>query len=183
MRLWLSRPTGFGNTAVVVMSSAYGDGMPVRYQIRPLGDLPWPHGLGKAEYPELEWRMKRHLGNGYGSRAVHERALHCDPLYRMIAQDELSKLSWAADLLSAVDDVIAIASGSPLRGRTLEDVDDWRSWCWPVQESLSFSVYSWLSAPPRILPSKYEIGDGRHRLTYLRLHRGADHPVLVQEVY
>lgn len=93
------------------MSSAYGDGMPVRYQIRPLGDLPWPHGLGKSEYPELEWRLKRHLGSGYGSRAVHEHALHCDPLYRMIAQDELSKLSWATDLLGAVDDVTVIASG------------------------------------------------------------------------
>lgn len=156
--------------------------MSVRYEIRPLGSLPWPHGLGKSEYPELEWRMKRHMGSGYADRAAHEHAYHCDPIYRMIVQDELGKLSWAADLLEAVDIATAIAEHSPLRGRTLDDVDEWQTWAWPQRETLSFSIYSWLSSPPRTLPLRREIGDGRHRLTYLRLHRGSDHPVLVREV-
>ncbi len=157
--------------------------MPIRYQIRPLRALPWPHGLGKSEYPELEWRMKRHLGAGHADRRVHEHALSGDPLYRMIAHEELGKLSWAGDLLEAVEEATRIASSSPLLGRALADVDGWRSWAWTFRDAVSFPVYSWLSAPPRIISGTCEIGDGRHRLTYLRLHRDPDHPVLVQNVY
>lgn len=91
-------------------------GMPVRFEIRPLAALPWPHGLGKSEYPDLEWRMKRHLGAGYADREVHERALLRDPLYRMIAEEELGKLSWAADLLAAGVSPVWM-SGSPGPGR------------------------------------------------------------------
>ncbi len=156
--------------------------MPVRFEIRPLGALPWPHGLGKSEYPDLERRMKRHLGAGYADRGVHERALLCDPLYRVIAEEELGKLSWAADLLAAADAATEIASCSTLVGRSLTGVDVWQSWTWPLRERLGFPVYSWLSSPPRILPLQREIGDGRHRLTYLRLHRGPQHRVLVQTV-
>lgn len=157
-------------------------GMPVRFEIRPLAALLWPHGLGKSEYPDLEWRMKRHLGAGYADREVHERALLRDPLYRMIAEEELGKLSWAADLLAAADAATEIASCSTLLGRSLTGVDEWQSWTWPLRERLGFPVYSWLSSPPRILPRQREIGDGRHRLTFLRLHRGPQHRVLVQTV-
>ena len=156
--------------------------MPVRFEIRPLAALPWPHGLGKAEYPDLEWRMKRHLGARYADRGVHERALVCDPLYRMIAEEELGKLSWAADVLTAADAATEIALSSTLLGRSLTGVDEWQSWTWPLRERLGFPVYSWLSSPPRILPLQQEIGDGRHRLTFLRLHRGPQHRVLVQTV-
>ncbi len=70
-----------------------------RYELRTLNSLPWPHGLGKAEYRRLERRLIGLLGTGYLKPAVHQRAFETNSEYRTVVLEELGARGWSHDVV------------------------------------------------------------------------------------
>ncbi len=60
----------------------------ITHEIRTLGSLPWPNRLGKqCEYPGLEHRLNRLLGDQWCTVEAHRHALEDNPQYRTILDD------------------------------------------------------------------------------------------------
>jgi len=150
-----------------------------RYELRPLGELPWPHGLGKRDsYPLLERRMQQLLGDEYRDTDANRRWFESSADYREIAESELSNAAWSTDLLASVDAAGVLAQTCPVFGRTLPHSGAWDDWVRPLHTSLGRGVREWLGDPASVTATG--IGNGRHRLTFLRLHHPPEHLVLVR---
>lgn len=155
-----------------------------RFVIRRLGSLPWPAGLGKNvgpshPYNRLEAELRDYLGDDrlFSARA-HKRAyLSGDPEYRRIVLLALSQMPWSAGLLDDVEAATALSRSAPLLDQPLSVDAQWDEWARPHCLSVGLSR-AWLASPLRICNQK--IGDGRHRLTYLRFHRPPEHEILVR---
>jgi len=151
------------------------------FQIRTLGSLPWPHGLGKAEYKTLEHRMQRHMGmDTYYSRDAHRVSFDTDPIYRGIALDELCQTHWAQGLVELSARVVTAARTAPLLDKPLTDSEPWCEWARNYDTREAY-LRSWLINPIRV--DANEIGDGRHRLTYLRLVTDPSFEILVEHIH
>jgi hypothetical protein len=150
--------------------------MTITYEIRRLGTLPWPDCLGKSEYPKLELELKELLGEDYWDRGANKRALRTNPRYRAIILANLGK-RWA-DLPESVHRATDLARKAPLLGRPLLDESPWLQWARQQHDTEGLFVLDWLSYPAFICED--EIGDGRHRLTYLRFHHGPEYELLVR---
>lgn len=154
--------------------------MPMTYQIRPLGSLPWPSGLGKhgSRYGNLEHELRALLGDDdFWDTEAHRRAfVSGDPDYRRIVLKELGQLPWSADVVDGVDAATALARSSPLLNQPLDSEAPWLNWAAPHRDN--YPVWAWLTNG--LNASDTVIGDGRHRLTYLRYHRPPEHEVLVR---
>jgi hypothetical protein len=151
----------------------------ITFEIRALGSLPWPNGLGKHEYPVLEHAMKRLLANEYADPAAHEEAFHTNPAYREIAMAELTKASWSSEVIGGALRATELARHSPLLRQPLQYEDPWLAWA-RAHHSAGYPTYTWLAHPPTVYPIYRRLGGGRHRLTYLRLHLPSEHPILVK---
>ena len=118
------------------------------------------------------------LGDSYTDPAAHRDALHNNADYRAVVDIALESAYWAADLVDGVDRATELARDAPLLGQVLDDVTPWRQWVAPYRELYGRSVWEWLYWPVKVFWNG--IGDGRHRLTFLRLHRHPEHEVLVR---
>jgi hypothetical protein len=156
------------------------------FVIRPLGSLPWPHGLGKCAgqghpYKHLGRQLRAYLGNDLSyaaSAATHEQAyLTRDPEYRRIVLHALNQMPWSADLLDDVEEATALSRTAPLLNRPLKKDDEWIDWARPHCGTVNLS-HAWLINP--VCVDDQWITDGRHRLTYLRFHRPPEHQILVR---
>lgn len=151
--------------------------MTFTYKIRRLGTLPWPRCLGKSEYHKLELALRALLGEDYDDPVANMRALHTNPDYRAIVVRELAK-AWSGDLLESVHRATELAREAPLLGRPLPDEGPWIDWARQYEDTEGFFVMKWLYFPARMEGD--EISDGRHRLTWLRLHRDPGYELLVR---
>ena len=61
----------------------------IRYELRTLDSLPWPHGLGKYEYRRLERRLVALLGTRHREPAVHKRAFETNSDYKKVSRRPL----------------------------------------------------------------------------------------------
>jgi hypothetical protein len=154
--------------------------MPLTFQIRPLGSLPWPSGLGKfgGSYRDLERAMRAHLGDDdFWNPVAHRGAfISGDPVYREIVLTELGRRAWSADLAESVDTATALARLAPLLSQPLTTESPWLDWAAPHRSD--YPVWSWLANGLNVGESV--IADGSHRLTFLRYHRPPEHEVLVR---
>ena len=155
-----------------------------RYRLQQLGALPWPHGLGKNArhghpYRKLETELRDYLGDRWADQAAHQRAYETgDPEYRRIVLDALTQMPWSTDLLEDVEAATVLARSAPLLNQPLpDDQSRWEDWARPRCGEKGFTR-SWLGCPADIGP--LHIGDGRHRITFLRFHRSPDYEVLVR---
>lgn len=154
--------------------------MPLTFQIRPLGTLPWPSGLGKygGSYRPLERAMRALLGDDdFWNPEAHRRAfVGGDPDYRRIVLTELGQRAWSADVVDGVDAATALARSAPLLNQSLASMSPWLDWAAPYRSN--YPVWAWLTNGLNV--GRSSIADGRHRLTYLRYHRPPEHEVLVR---
>ena len=147
-----------------------------RYEIRTLDSLPWPHGLGKAEYPCLERRLMALLGTGYLKPAVHQRAFATNSDYRTVILEELGVRAWSHDVIDVAAAANALAGVAPLLGVNVTNDEHWWTWA-RNQPTTNPFVRSWLISPPDITGGYL---DARHRITYLRFTCAPSFPVLVR---
>lgn len=150
----------------------------VSFEIRRLGDLPWPHGLGKLEYKRLERRMKQLMGDSYGDTDANWRAFVSNPEYRKAVEEELATERWADGLVEDITRSTELVRTAPLFGHRLSDTTDWFDWVRRVSPPHSSDRLWWLWSPAKI--GNGGISDGRHRLTFLRLHQPPDYQLLVE---
>ncbi|VBA31942.1 hypothetical protein LAUMK4_05627 [Mycobacterium persicum] len=80
--------------------------------------------------------------------------------------------------LAEVDHAYALAEQSPILGQRLLDPFAWRQWAGSLSDQYGNGVRLWLYHP--ITLTANGISDGRHRLTYLRLHRDSSYRALVR---
>jgi hypothetical protein len=149
--------------------------MIIRYEIRTLESLPWPHGLGKFEYRRLERRMEALLGVGYLKPAAHQRAFETNAEYRGAVFEELQATRWSQHVVAVAEATTALAQTAPLLGANLTNDEPWRIWA-RAQPAANPFVRSWLISPPDMTGGFL---NARHRITYLRLVRAPSFSVLV----
>lgn len=147
------------------------------FEIRRLGDLPWPHGLGKLEYKQLERRMERMMGASYADTEANRRAFASNPEYRKAVDEELANEAWATGLIDDINRSTELARTAPLFGHRLEDTADWFDWVRDVSPPSRDRLW-WLWSPAAV--GETSIDDGRHRLTFLRLNQSPDYELLVE---
>jgi hypothetical protein len=142
-------------------------------------DLPYPEGLGKSEYGELETAMKALLGRSYQDQAANERLFWTPPYQDIIRQHLKEIFDPHGDIAEVAARAAAVASMSAVFDQLLEDSDD----ASPRSRYLAgipgydelrtehgYLVFGWIAFPPRIFRQGPErgINNGRHRLSYLR---------------
>lgn len=162
----------------------------IRYTTIPVSELPYPEGLGKHPYRTLGIYMKALLGDGYDNSAVHKREFWT-PRYQELIRDHL------APYLDRHGDVVEIAAQALATARVSNVFDVPMPACgpdWPCQRYYgglpprpdpAGTVDIWTRHPPRLEcdGTSVSIGDGRHRLSYLRSRIepiDPDFPVLVE---
>jgi hypothetical protein len=138
------------------------------FVLRRLDSLPWPAGLGKFEYPGLERRMRALMGSRWGDAEAHRDGLAANLEYRLIADEELSQAHWADGLLETVAEATRAARQAPLLNRPLTGIAEWRQWAELYREQSGYPVFTTLAGLAHVCGDK--LNNGRHRLTYLRLH-------------
>lgn len=148
----------------------------IRYELRTLDSLPWPHGLGKSEYRRLERRMLALLGTGHLKPAVHKRAFETNSDYKTVVLEELGARAWSRDVIDVAAATATLAGAAPLLGVNLTNAQQWWTWA-REQPATNPFVRSWLISPPDITGGYL---DARHRITYLRLMCGPSFSVLVR---
>jgi len=168
--------------------------MSTRYTTLAVSDLPYPHGLGKSEYEELEDDMRRLLGGK-----------HDDP-------DENAKMFWTPQYQALIrthlkphfdryGDVIEVAHAAVAAGRTSVVFDQalpvvgsaayWEyrvgipAWSDNHPNSFAREVARWTHHPPELHSDGAGLvfDDGRHRISLLRSmieQSDPDFPVLVR---
>lgn len=164
-------------------SSAGNEALMFVYEIRTLGSLPWPAGLGKGggNYRDLAKLLRAHLGDEHHkSPQAHRHAfLNGDPEYRRIVLEQLSHQHWAADILLGYDAATDAARHAPLLNQYLPMQIEWDAWARPYLHAPAGKPVWYSLSDPITVNSRPEITGGRHRLTYLRYRRPADHEVIV----
>lgn len=147
-----------------------------KYELRTLESLPWPHGLGKAEYRRLERRLVALLGTGHLKPAVHKRAFEMNSDYKDVVLEELGARSWSRNVIDVAAAAATLAGASPLLGVNLTSDEHW--WAWAREQTTTNPfVRSWLISPPDITGGYL---DARHRITYLRFMCDPSFTVLVR---
>jgi len=150
----------------------------ITHEIRTLGSLPWPARLGKqCEYPGLEYRLQRLLGDQWCTPEANRHALEHNPQYRAILDQAFADAPWRAGLFNAVRHATELAQQSPLRGTRQVNDDPWRDWT-KTLGPLDRDTTQWLKWPAGFAHDRFT--DGRHRITCLRLHHSPALPVLVR---
>lgn len=164
-----------------------------RFTTIAVGALPYPEGLGKAEYPELEFGMKRLLGHRWDDPAANER-FFWTPTYQNLIHTHLKPhFDRHGDIVEIATQAVngAHASHAFNRGITgtyheafteyrcgIPSLDDLTATHGPV-------MAWWIFDPPRLFWDGRAMWfvDGRHRLSCLRsLLQPSDpgFPVLVE---
>lgn len=141
-------------------------------------DLPYPDGLGKGDYEDLEREMRRLLGKRHSDSAVHQRSFWAPQYQRLIAtylEPMFARSGQIADVAAAA---AQIARGSDVFGQEIpRGVDAYGlyaaklpAWDSPAPTLFEREVRWWVRDPPRLVDNRTEllIDDGRHRLSLLR---------------
>ncbi len=157
----------------------------MRYAVIEVQDLPYPHGLGKGEHPNLQKRMERLLGNAWRDQDVNKKAFWTLE-YQTILHDELSA---GFDRPGRIEDIVRDATelaqtvAGFAQGAASVDASVFDS-ALPAKTSNAYEL--WLRDTP-ILGTGSDrttfFVDGRHRTSYLRSfvqQRDPSFPVLVR---
>ncbi|WP_079610231.1 hypothetical protein [Mycobacteroides abscessus] len=138
-------------------------------------DLPYPQGLGKGDYPELEDDMKSLLGARHTNQDVNAAAFWTPEYQRLIDKHLPSEFDSNGSIVENARRALEFAQVNPLLGQRIYGETDavhryWTGLPESVDE-LPRPIHRWIHWPPRI--SIYANGirdyaDGRHRTSYLR---------------
>ncbi|MFA5605913.1 MAG: hypothetical protein WDA07_01805 [Leucobacter sp.] len=165
----------------------------MQFTLVPVRDLPFPHGLGKGEYPGLEKAMKALLGDDWSVPSANQAAFWT-PAYQQAITTHLRPIfDTRGDIVEIAREAASIASTSPLLDQVLPRSDGWQRYAATLPDRQDFStptLASWTLWPPRLELNRPHdpvtaagLGDGRHRLSLLRSliePQGPEFPVLVQ---
>lgn len=164
-----------------------------RFTTVTVADLPYPEGLGKAEYPELEFGMKRLLGRRWDDRVANER-LFWTPDYQNLIHTHLKPhFDRHGDIVEIAARAVNGAHASHAFNRDITGTDaeartQYRCGI-PSLDDLTAAhgrlIAWWILDPPRLFwdGRTMWIVDGRHRFSCLRsLIQPSDpsFPVLVE---
>ena len=155
--------------------------MTTRYTAIPVSDLPYPPGLGKIEYDSLERNMRQLMKRHYSDASAHAKVFWFAEYQALLS----THLAPAFDEIGPIEEIareaLARAQTSPAFDRDLpgEGVvadDVYRAPFgpkppYPELTATQAAVEEWLRYPPRLYyrsNGDLIIGDGRHRLSYLR---------------
>lgn len=122
--------------------------------------------------------MKQIMGDSYHDPEANRRAFESDPQYRKAVDEELANEPWADGLVEDITRSTELVRTAPLFGRRLADTTDWFDWLRRVSPPHTPDRLWWIWSPATI--GNGGLGDGRHRLTFLRLHQPPDYQLLVQ---
>lgn len=164
-----------------------------RYTMIAVRDLPYPKGLGKAEYPELESSMKRLLSQRWNDQAANER-MFWTPTYQDLIRTHLEpKFARCGDIVSIATLAAANARTSQAFDRditgTYQDAHvEYRRGIAPLDDLMAAHgpiTAWWIIDPPSLYwdEQTWRIANGRHRLSYLRSivqPREPEFPVFVE---
>ncbi|OCB23517.1 hypothetical protein BRW65_22685 [Mycobacterium paraffinicum] len=149
-----------------------------RFTTIAVGDLPYPEGLGKAEYPELEFGMKRLLGHRWDDPVANERSFWT-PTYQNLIHTHLKPhFDRHGDIVEIATQAVNGAHAShalnrDITGTYAEAFTEYRCGI-PSLDDLQAAhgpvIAWWILDPPRIFCDGRAMWfvDGRHRLSYLR---------------
>lgn len=165
----------------------------IQFTLVPLRDLPFPHGLGKGEYPSLAKAMKALLGDDWSVPSANQSAFWT-PAYQQAITTHLRPIFDShGDIVEIAREAAHIASTSPLLDKVLPRSDGWQRYAATLPDREDFAsptLASWTRHPPRLeLNHPHHpvtaagLGDGRHRLSLLRSliePQEPEFPVLVQ---
>lgn len=163
-----------------------------RYTTIAVRDLPYPEGLGKSEYRDLELGMNRLLGTRWKDPATNARLFWTPPYQNLISEHLKPRFDRSGDIVTIAkqaataarssqwfDSNIIAGIGSEARAKYRGGLPD------NLLDTHGFIATLWITHPPRIHwdGKTLSINDGRHRFSYLRSivqPRHPDFPVLVE---
>lgn len=164
-----------------------------RYTTMEVKDLPYPEGLGKSEYRDLELAMRRLLGDSWDDQATNER-LFWTPAYQNLINTLLKpRFDRFGDIVTIAAQAATVALSSSafdtdITGTSTEAQARYRAGLPPaldLTDRYGPIVTWWIIDPPRIHWEGPTLGvsDGRHRFSLLRSivePRDPTFPVLVE---
>lgn len=169
--------------------------MPYKYTAIPVAAIPYPEGLGKNDHKALEQEMERLLGpRQYRDADSNEKLFWTDRYQQLIADHLAPVFDPTGPIVDIATAALELARTSPGFDREIPGEDFYGAHGAHLPKSsdaddrLTQRVRSWASFPPELWPDRdrpgrWCIGDGRHRLSYLR-HRiqqqDPQFPVLVR---
>lgn len=143
-----------------------------------MADLPYPEGLGKAEYRELEFGMKRVLGDRWGDPVANERLFWTPAYQNLIATHLKPHFDRHGDIIEIATMAVNGAHAShafdrDITGTYAEAFAQYR--CGIPQLDALIAAHGpiiawWIYDPPRLYWDGCAMWfvDGRHRLSCLR---------------
>lgn len=161
----------------------------IRYTTVPVSRVPYPAGLGKHEYPDLESGMRALLGRDYGDPSVAERKFWTPEYQELIRLHLAPEFDPLGDIIDIAAQAASAAQASNVFDVPMPDAGsvgpDQRYWAGLPELLGGHVVREWARRPPQIYDrgTAWLIGDGRHRLSYLRARIepiDPGFPVLVQ---
>ncbi|MDF0532274.1 hypothetical protein P0W64_21195 [Tsukamurella sp. 8F] len=153
--------------------------MTTMYTAIPVREVPYPHGLGKLEYKALENDMKRLLGDRQTDVDTNA-ARFWDTDYQTLVRRHLApRFDVAGDIVEIARDALVRAEATGVLGvsyRTTHEARDSYTAALPPRPyhrppGAAGAVDGWLRNPPQLYRDSagtLSVGDGRHRLRYLR---------------
>lgn len=151
------------------------------YKAIPINELPYPHGLGKGEYPKLGQRMKRLLGEDkWMDPCKNQKNFWTDEYQAAIREFLAPEFDAKGDIRVIAAEALDQAQkhqlfDTPLRNDAGVDPEgQYIAILQGQQQNLhgeQQEVQDWVFFPPRVEidgSGELAIGDGRHRLSYLR---------------
>lgn len=153
--------------------------MTTLYTAIPVRELPYPRGLGKLEYKALENDMKRLLGDRQTDVDAN-KARFWDADYRTLLHRHLApRFDVDGDIAQIAREAVVRAEATGALGvsyRTTHEARDRYTAALPPPPynrppGAEGAIDGWLRTPPQLYRDSagtLSIGDGRHRLSYLR---------------
>ncbi len=146
------------------------------YTTIPIHELPYPHGLGKHDYPELERAMERLLGPRlHENQRANEAAFWTTDYQGLIEKYLKPRFDRDGDIVDIARRATNIARENPLLGQRIYGRPDPSQRYWEqlpdIGEEQPRYVKTWVDWPPDFTLYKDGIrryADGRHRTSYLR---------------
>ncbi len=154
--------------------------MPYRYTSLPVEAIPYPEGLGKNEYKDLEEAVERLVGRRqYRDADSNAQLFWTDHYQRLVAEHLAPVFDPDGSIVDIAAAALELARTSPGYDRVIPGEDYYGAHGAHLPTStdtvdrFTMRVRSWASFPPALYPdrehpSRWSIGDGRHRLSYLR---------------
>jgi hypothetical protein len=157
------------------------------YTTMAVADLPYPSGLGKGDYEDLEREMRLLLGSDYARPAANERLFWTPEYQGLITAHLAPKFARSVEIVEVAQAAAEVARSSDVFGRAIPggSTDTFGLYTAKLPARVDYpstrfeqEVQAWTRHPPRLFDdgTSLEIDDGRHRLSLLRSKIQHDNP-------